>query len=125
MSRPADSEPSQPPDEAASIPPPAQVAARVQALRDELERHAEAYYVHDAPQISDAQYDALFQELQALEARWPALLTPQSPTQRVIGRVLDGLDEVVHAVPMLSIRTETDTTAEGARAFDARVRKEL
>ena len=61
--------------------------------------------------------------------RWrqahPELRTPDSPTQRVGGRVLDGLVPVRHALPMLSIRTETDTTAEGARAFDARVRREL
>ena len=105
--------------------PPAAAASRAAALRDELLGHAHRYYVEDAPVISDAQYDALYQELEALEARWPSLVVPGSPTQRVIGRVLDGLAPVTHAVPMLSIRTETDTTAEGARAFDARVRREL
>ncbi|MFZ9510016.1 MAG: NAD-dependent DNA ligase LigA, partial [Burkholderiaceae bacterium] len=64
-------------------------------------------------------------ELLALEAEHPALLTPDSPTQRVGGRVLDGLAPVRHAVPMLSIQTETDTEASGAQAFDARVRREL
>jgi DNA ligase (NAD+) len=90
-----------------------------------LQHHAHQYYVLDAPLIPDAEYDRLFQELQALEEAHPELRTPDSPTQRVGGRVLDGLLPVRHALPMLSIRTETDTTAEGARAFDARVKREL
>ncbi len=99
--------------------------ARMIALRQEIERHNHAYYVLDAPTIPDAEYDRLFRELQALEAAHPELVTPDSPTQRVGGMPLDGFRAVRHAVPMLSIRTETDTTAAGARAFDARVRKEL
>jgi DNA ligase (NAD+) len=99
--------------------------ARAAALRDQLNRHAHLYYVLDAPEIPDAEYDRLFQELQALEAAHPELRTADSPTQRVLGTVLDGLVPVRHAVPMLSIRTETDTTEGGARAFDARVRREL
>ena len=79
----------------------------------------------DAPAIADADYDALFQELQAIEAEHPELVTPDSPTQRVIGAVLEGLVPVRHAVPMLSINTETDTTAAGAEKFDARIRKAL
>ena len=105
--------------------PPADAAERAAALRTQLRHHAERYYVHDAPEIPDAEYDRLFQQLQALEAAHPALLTPDSPTQRVIGRVLEGFAPVRHAVPMLSIRTETDTTPSGAVAFDARVRREL
>jgi DNA ligase (NAD+) len=101
------------------------VLARVTALRREIERHNHAYYVLDAPTIPDAEYDRLFRELQALEAEHPELVTPDSPTQRVGGKPLDTLPKVRHAVPMLSIRTETDTEASGARAFDARVRKEL
>jgi len=100
-------------------------AQRAAELRNLLQHHAHQYYVLDAPQIPDAEYDRLFQELQVLEASHPELRTPDSPTQRVGGRVLDGLVPVRHALPMLSIRTETDTTAEGARAFDARVRREL
>jgi DNA ligase (NAD+) len=100
-------------------------AARAAELRALLQHHAHRYYVLDAPEIPDAEYDRLFQELQALEAAHPGLLTPDSPTQRVLGKVLDGLKPVRHAVPMLSIRTETDTTAGGAEAFDARVRREL
>lgn len=98
---------------------------RVLALRAEIEKHDHQYYVLDAPLIPDAEYDRLFRELQALELAHPELLTADSPTQRVGGRVLEGFAPVRHAVPMLSIRTETDTTAEGAFAFDARVRREL
>ncbi|OGA84326.1 MAG: DNA ligase (NAD(+)) LigA [Burkholderiales bacterium RIFCSPHIGHO2_01_FULL_63_240] len=97
-------------------------AARLRAL---LNEHAHRYYVLDEPVIPDAEYDRLFQALQAIEAAHPELRTPDSPTQRVIGQVLDGLTPVRHAVPMLSIRTETDTQASGAEAFDARIRREL
>jgi len=100
-------------------------ARRAAELREQLHHHAHRYYVLDDPEIPDAEYDRLFRELQALEDAHPALRTPDSPTQRVLGRVLEGLAPVRHAVPMLSIQTETDTTAEGARAFDARVRREL
>ncbi|MBP6252349.1 MAG: NAD-dependent DNA ligase LigA [Rubrivivax sp.] len=103
----------------------ADATVRAAELRALLQQHAHRYYVLDAPQIPDAEYDRLFQELQAIEAAHPALVTPDSPTQRVLGQVLDGLKPVRHAVPMLSIRTETDTSAAGAEAFDARVRREL
>jgi DNA ligase (NAD+) len=102
-----------------------EVLARATALRQEIERHNYAYYVLDQPTIPDAEYDRLFRELQALEAEHPELVTPDSPTQRVGGKPLDEFPKVRHAVPMLSIRTETDTEASGALAFDARVRKEL
>jgi len=98
---------------------------RAAELRAQLHRHAHLYYVLDAPEIPDAEYDRLFQELQDLEAAYPSLRTRDSPTQRVLGRVLEGFEPVRHAVPMLSIRTETDTTEAGAIAFDARVRREL
>lgn len=101
------------------------ILARVIALRREIERHNYAYYVLDQPTIPDSEYDRLFRELQAIEAEHPELVTPDSPTQRVGGKPLDTLPKVRHAVPMLSIRTETDTEASGAQAFDARVRKEL
>src|ERR1700752_1473380 len=100
-------------------------AARPAKRREQLHHHAHAYYVLDAPEVPDAEYDRLFQELQAIEEAHPELRTADSPTQRVIGKVLDGLVPVKHTVPMLSIRTETDTTAGGAEAFDARVRREL
>ena len=98
---------------------------RAAQLRQQLHHHAHRYYVLDEPQIPDAEYDKLFHELTALEEAHPHLRTPDSPTQRVLGQVLDGFSTVKHAVPMLSIRTETDTEATGALAFDARVRKEL
>ncbi|MDO5691480.1 MAG: NAD-dependent DNA ligase LigA [Pseudomonadota bacterium] len=99
--------------------------SRAAELRAVLNRAAYQYYTLDAPELPDAEYDKLFQELQALEAAHPELRTPDSPTQRVGGAVLAGFTPVRHAVPMLSIRTETDTTAAGAEAFDARVRREL
>ena len=105
-----------------SEPEPAYRAAELRAL---LQQHARAYYVLDAPQIPDAEYDRLFQALEAIEAAHPELRRDDSPTQRVVGGVLDGFVAVRHAVPMLSIRTETDTEPSGAVAFDARVRREL
>lgn len=101
------------------------VARRISELRAELERHSYNYYVLDAPSIPDAEYDKLFRELQSLEAQHPELLTPDSPTQRVGGKVLDGFTPVKHAVPMLSIRTETDTESSGASNFDTRVKNAL
>jgi DNA ligase (NAD+) len=100
-------------------------AARAAALREQLHHHGHQYHVLDAPTIPDAEYDRLFKELQALEAAHPELLTPDSPTQRVGGQPLDSFVSVKHGVPMLSIRTETDTQASGAEAFDTRIRKEL
>ncbi len=100
-------------------------AAQAANLRATLHQLAHSYYVLDAPTVPDAEYDRLFQQLQALEDADPSLRTPDSPTQRVLGQVLDGFAPVRHAVPMLSIRTETDTEATGAEAFDARVRREL
>ena len=100
-------------------------ATQAQALRLQLHRHAHAYYTMDAPEIPDAEYDRLFRDLQALELAHPELLTFDSPTQRVGGAVLDAFAQVKHRVPMLSIRTETDTEASGAEAFDTRIRKEL
>ncbi|BDU58276.1 DNA ligase [Limnohabitans sp. MORI2] len=101
------------------------VAAQAAALRKQLHHHGHQYYVLDAPTIPDAEYDRLFKALQALEAAYPELLTPDSPTQRVGGKPLDAFAKVTHRVPMLSIRTETDTEASGAEAFDTRIRKEL
>ncbi len=101
------------------------VVQRITQLRAELERHNQAYYVLDAPRIPDAEYDKLFRELQTLEAQHPQLITPDSPTQRIAGKVLDGFAPVQHAVPMLSIHTETDTESSGAANFDARVKNAL
>src|ERR1700761_7983152 len=98
---------------------------RADELHAILHEHAHKYYVLDEPSIPDAEYDKLFQELQAIEAAHPELARADSPTQRVIGQVLEGFATVHHTVPMLSIRTETDITEGGALAFDARVRREL
>jgi DNA ligase (NAD+) len=101
------------------------VVQRAQELRELLHVYAHQYYVLDEPSVPDTVYDQLFQELQRIEHEHPALLTPDSPTQRVGGHALDEFAKVTHQVPMLSIRTETDTEASGAQAFDARIRKEL
>jgi len=103
----------------------AKASARIEALRCEIEAHAHRYYVLDAPTIPDAEYDRLFQELQALEEAFPALVRPDSPTQRVLGAPLAELKPVRHAVPMLSIETERDTGEGAALRFDARVRRAL
>ena len=100
-------------------------ATRALALRDLLNTYGHQYYVLDAPTVPDAEYDRLLRELQQLEAVYPELLTADSPTQRVGGKPLDAFISVRHALPMLSIRTETDTTASGAEHFDERIRKEL
>ncbi|MDD5028996.1 MAG: NAD-dependent DNA ligase LigA [Rhodoferax sp.] len=100
-------------------------AKRLAELRQTLHTWAHQYYVLDQPSVPDAEYDRLFKELQALEASHPGLLTADSPTQRVGGKPLDGFAQVRHAVPMLSIRTETDTTPAGAENFDTRIRREL
>ncbi len=100
-------------------------ANRAERLRVEINAHAHSYYVLDEPQIPDAEYDKLFAQLQALEAAHPELQSLDSPTQRVGGKALSQFASVRHKVPMLSIRTETDTEATGAQNFDARVRKEL
>jgi DNA ligase (NAD+) len=104
---------------------PAAAAERATALRQTIETHNRNYYVLDRPTISDAEYDALFRELQALESEHPSLVTPESPTQRVGGTAQAQFAPVRHAVPMLSIRTETNTTAAGAAQFDARIRRDL
>lgn len=98
---------------------------RAARLKAELNRHNHAYYALDNPTIPDAEYDKLFRELVDLEQKHPDLITVDSPTQRVGGKPLPQFEPVRHAVPMLSIRTETDTTEAGAIAFDARLRREL
>ena len=108
---------------AAAVPTAAQ--KRAAELREAIETHDHNYYVLDAPTVADAEYDALYRELQALENTYPSLVTPDSPTQRIGGAPLPEFAPVRHTVPMLSIRTETDTTAAGALQFDARVRREL
>ncbi|HEY7599379.1 MAG TPA: NAD-dependent DNA ligase LigA, partial [Candidatus Limnocylindrales bacterium] len=98
-------------------------AARATELRAQIERANRAYHELDAPEISDAEYDALFRELVALEAANPELVTPDSPTQRVGGAPSGALKEVRHATPMLSLNNAF--SHDEVRAFDARVRKLL
>lgn len=107
------------------IASPSPSPSRINTLREQIGRWAHQYHVLDAPSVPDAEYDRAFQALQALEAEHPELVSADSPTQRVMGAVMAGLAPVRHALPMLSIQTETDTGASGALAFDARVRREL
>ncbi|MCE9667526.1 NAD-dependent DNA ligase LigA [Myxococcus stipitatus] len=97
--------------------------ARARELRRELAHHNHRYYVLDSPEISDAQYDTLMRELQALEDAHPSLRTPDSPTQRVGGKAADEFGEVVHRVPMLSLANIFED--EGLVEFDERIRKML
>jgi DNA ligase (NAD+) len=94
---------------------------RLKELRDALRHHEERYYQQNAPEISDAEYDALLHELEQLEAEHPDLVTPDSPTQRVGGRPVEGFPTVEHLVPMLSL--DNAYSDDELRAFDERVRK--
>jgi len=96
---------------------------RIRSLRAQLERHAYQYYVLDAPLISDAEYDRLFRELQALESEHPERVTPASPTQRVGAAPLAGFAAVTHLAPMLSL--ENAFADEEVAAFDRRLREAL
>jgi DNA ligase (NAD+) len=96
---------------------------RAEALRREIERHNRLYYVEDAPEITDAEFDRLFAELVALEAAHPELATPDSPTQRVGAPPLETFPEVRHRAPMLSLANAFDE--EAVRAFDRRAREAL
>lgn len=93
---------------------------RAEKLRESIRRHEHLYYVLDAPEISDAEYDALMRELQQIEKEHPELITPDSPTIRVGGKPREGFQKVVHSSPMLSL--DNALTPEELRAFDARVR---
>lgn len=110
---------------AAAAVRPEEARALMAKLEAQIERWSYEYYVLDAPSVPDAEYDRAWNELAALEARFPDLKSPTSPTLRVGGAVRDGFKKVAHKIPMLSIHTETDFTSEGAKAFDARVRHDL
>src|SRR5262245_58102763 len=96
-------------------------AERIFELRQLVRHHEEQYYVHSAPEVSDEEFDKLLHELEGLEADNPDLVTTDSPTQRVGGRILEGFQEVQHKVPMLSL--DNAYNEEELRAFDERVRK--
>jgi DNA ligase (NAD+) len=98
-------------------------AERARFLRDELHRHNIAYYVHDAPSVSDAEYDALMRELQGIEAAHPELVSPDSPTQRVGAAPLDKFGSVTHRRPMLSLGNAF--SADDLREFDKRAKRAL
>jgi DNA ligase (NAD+) len=99
------------------------VRSRIESLREQIRYHNRRYHIEDAPEISDAEYDALYAELESMEAEHPELVTPDSPTQRVGGEPLEGFEEVRHTVPMLSLANARKT--EDLREWDARVRRLL
>ena len=92
---------------------------RLAELREQIHRHDYLYYVEARPEVSDTEYDALMRELAALEAEFPELVTPDSPTQRVAGAPVDLFRPVAHRVPMLSL--DNATTPEQLREFEARL----
>jgi DNA ligase (NAD+) len=102
---------------------PADAAGRAAELREQLRHHGYRYYVLDDPEIGDAEYDALIDELRRLEAEHPELLTPDSPTQRTGGEPLDRLDKVTHLQPMLSLANAR--SEEELRAWIDRMRNHL
>ena len=102
---------------------PAEIRQRVEALRREIEHHNYLYYVLDQPEISDAEFDRLMRELQELESRYPELITPDSPTQRVGAAPRKEFGEIRHAVPMLSLSNAFSD--EEAIEFDRRAREIL
>ena len=102
---------------------PASVQRRVARLRDEIDRHNHRYHVLDDPEVSDAQYDRLLVELRALEAEHPAIVVPDSPTQRVGGAPVAAFRQVKHRIPMLSL--DNAFSRDQVVAFDRRVRERL
>lgn len=96
-------------------------SVEIEKLRDEIRRHDELYYVANAPEISDREYDQLLEDLQKLEEQYPELITPDSPTQRVGGRPAEGFPEVVHTRQMLSL--DNSYNIDELRAFDDRCRR--
>jgi DNA ligase (NAD+) len=98
-------------------------ASRIQELRRQIRYHEERYYVANQPEISDAEFDELMRELQQLESDYPDLVSIDSPTQRVSGRVAEGFQNVAHAEPMRSLDNAYDE--DELRAFDDRVRRGL
>src|SRR3990167_7224793 len=95
----------------------------LEKLREEINYHNHRYYILDSPVISDAEYDRLFKELQELEKKFPHLITPDSPTQRVGAKPLEEFKTIAHTIPMLSLNNAN--TVEEAREFDERVKRFL
>nr|MDP2496952.1 NAD-dependent DNA ligase LigA [Candidatus Palauibacterales bacterium] len=107
----------------ASQPDRQEAEERIEELREQIRRHDYLYYVENRPEISDAEYDRLFRELQELEEAFPGLRSEDSPTQRVGGEPLDELPSVEHTAPMLSL--DSGTEPEEVREFHARVLRSL
>ncbi len=100
-----------------------QAQKRIDHLRREIERHNDLYYNQAQPEISDREYDALYQELEQRESQFPDLITPDSPTQRVGGRPLEAFESVRHAVPMMSL--SNTYSKDALRKYDTRIRKRV
>lgn len=94
---------------------------KIKALREKIRKAEYRYFVLDDPQISDAEFDKLMQDLLKLESQFPELVTADSPTQRVGGEVLDEFEKVEHSTEMLSL--DNSFNAEELRGFDQRVKK--
>src|SRR5438034_1420826 len=101
----------------------AEAAQRNAELRERIHHHDYLYYVEARPEIADAEYDRLMRELRELEARFPDLVTDDSPTQRVAGAATDVFKPVEHQVAMLSL--DNATTADDLREFEARISRAL
>lgn len=99
------------------------IQRQIEELREDIRRHDHLYYVLNSPEITDQQYDRLFAELKKLEDGHPEFVTPDSPTQRVSGKPVEGFNNVKHAAPMLSI--DNTYNADELRDFDGRVKKVL
>src|SRR6267143_6191857 len=102
---------------------PADALQRISELREQIHHPDYLYYAQARPEISDAEYDALMRELREVEAAFPDLVTPDSPTQRVAGQPVDTFRPVEHKVAMLSL--DNATTPEDLREFEARLNRAL
>ena len=99
------------------------IQQQLKALREQLAYHGHRYYVEDNPEIPDAEYDRMMQQLLALEAEYPELVTVDSPSQRVGGVPLDGFTQVTHELPMLSL--DNAFNDEELQAFEKRMQDRL
>jgi DNA ligase (NAD+) len=122
--KPADTPEEGPSDTLPTLAVPSKnIQDKLEELKKAIRRHDGLYYVHNRPEISDAEYDRLFRELQHLEAQYPTLITSDSPSQRVGGAPLAQFQKVPHEFPLLSLDSEMDV--DRVQAFDQRVRREL
>ena len=103
--------------------PPKEVISELKALRKTVEHHNQLYYRHDNPEIPDQEYDRLFDRLLEIEKQWPALITPDSPSQRVGSEPLSGFAQVRHELPMLSL--DKVVSMDELKKFEARIQKRL